>query len=216
MKTTSASPPEGLEELPDEDLMLLVARGIVQEPATELFARHNRALYNFLAWLCGGNLAEAEDLTQKTWLKLISRCADYQPGRAAFRTYLFQIARNGFLDARRAAGERLREDIDVEDALARSEPGGRPEDDLPDGPGKGPDDRRNTPEAALLAAESRTLLHAALMALPVAQREVIVLRYFANLSLDEVAGTVDAGIETVRSRLRYAYKALRAQLEAGA
>src|SRR5690606_19812961 len=64
MKTSSASPPDGLADVPDEDLMLLVARGLVQEPATELFARHNRDLFNFLAWLCGGNLAEAEDLAQ--------------------------------------------------------------------------------------------------------------------------------------------------------
>jgi RNA polymerase sigma-70 factor (ECF subfamily) len=204
METTAENPPGGLEELPDEDLMLLVARGIVQEPATELFARHNRALYNFLAWLCAGNLAEAEDLTQKTWLKLISRCADYEPGRAAFRTYLFQIARNGFLDARRAGGERLREDMDVDDALVRSEQAAGADD------GRG--NEAGDPEAALLAGESRTLLHAALMALPTAQREVIVLRYFANLSLEEVAGTVGIGIETVRSRLRYGYKALRAQL----
>src|SRR5690606_8404816 len=153
MPTPPASPSTGLAELPDEDLMLLVARGLVQEPATELFTRHNRALYNFLAWLCGGNLAEAEDLAQKTWLKLISRCADYQPGKAVFRTYLFQIARNGFLDARQAAGERLREDVDVDDAV---------------------DDSMGNPEAVMLAGESRSLLHAALMSLPVAQREVIV------------------------------------------
>src|SRR5690606_23856818 len=122
MRNPLAGPGNGLADVPDEDLMLLVARGLVQEPATELFARHNRDLFNFLAWLCGGNLAEAEDLAQKTWLKLITRCADYQPGAAAFRTYLFQIARNAFLDARRAAGERLREDIDVHVALEAGGP----------------------------------------------------------------------------------------------
>ncbi|MFA7504223.1 MAG: sigma-70 family RNA polymerase sigma factor [Burkholderiaceae bacterium] len=210
MKPADTGPNSGLAELPDEDLMLLVARGLIQEPATELFARHNRALFNFLAWLCDGRLDEAEDLAQKTWFKLISRCADYQPGRAAFRTYLFQIARNGFIDARRAAGERLREDIDVDEALARSGQGGA----AGHATGHGPDRGVVEPEAALLAGESRQLLHAALMALPVAQREVIVLRYFADLSLEDVSTTVGAGIETVRSRLRYAYRALRGRLEA--
>src|SRR5690606_12016169 len=169
MPTPPAGPSTGLAELPDEDLMLLVARGLVREPATELFARHNRALYNFLAWLCGGDLAQAEDLTQKTWLKLITRCADYQPGAAAFRTYLFQIARNGFLDARRAAGERLREDIDVHVAL---EAGG-PRDATQGIGAQERDGIGNDPEASLLAGESRELLQAALMALPVAQREVV-------------------------------------------
>ena len=74
----------------------------------------------------------------------------------------------------------------------------------------------NDPEATLLAGESRELLRVALMALPVAQREVVVLRYFGNLTLEEVSATVGAGVETVRSRLRYAYKALRTRLEAGA
>jgi len=209
MRNPLAGPGNGLAELPDEDLMVLVARGLVQEPATELFARHNRDLFNFLAWLCGGNLAEAEDLAQKTWLKLISRCGDYRPGAAAFRTWLFQIARNAFLDARRSAGERLREDVDVDAAIDRGAAADR---------SHGPDTRSTAddPEAVLLAGESRERLHAALMALPVAQREVIVLRYFGNLTLEEVSATVGAGIETVRSRLRYAYRALRSRLGAGA
>lgn len=197
MNPTHAPGADALHALPDEDLMLLVARGLIQEPAHELFSRHNRALYNFLAWLCQGNLAEAEDLTQKTWLKLISRCGDYQPGAAAFRTYLFQIARNAFLDARRAADERLRDEaIDIdEQAVAVNEP-----------------QHADTPELAVLAGEARAQLHAALMALPTAQREVVVLRYFAGLSMEEVASTVDAGFETVKSRLRYAFQALRTHL----
>lgn len=213
MRNPQAGPGNGLADLPDEDLMVLVARGLVQEPATELFARHNRDLFNFLAWLCGGNLAEAEDLAQKTWLKLISRCGDYRPGAAAFRTWLFQIARNAFLDARRSAGERLRDDIDVESAIER---GGaaEPPHGMPAGtPAHG---AASSPEAELLAGESSRLLHAALMTLPVAQREVVVLRYFGNLTLEEVSITVGAGVETVRSRLRYAYRALRSRLGAGA
>jgi RNA polymerase sigma-70 factor (ECF subfamily) len=191
----NAAPPD-TEALSDQDLMLLVARGLVQEPAAELFDRHNRALYNFLAWLCNGNLAEAEDLTQKTWLKLISRCGDYRPGAATFRTYLFQIARNAFLDARRSAGERLRDDAAASDADDRRER----------------EDQDPGPEVLLLSGEAKTRLHTALMTLPASQREVVVLRYFAELSLEEVAHTVGAGIETVRSRLRYAFRALRRSL----
>ena len=205
MRNPLAGPGNGLAELPDEDLMVLVARGIVQEPATELFARHNRDLFNFLAWLTGGNLAEAEDLAQKTWLRLISRCSDYRPGAATFRTWLFQIARNAFIDARRAASERLRSNVDPEAAIERETTADHSTREA------GPD-----PEASLVAGESRDRLHAALLALPVAQREVVVLRYFGNLSLDEVSATVGAGVETVRSRLRYAYRALRSRLEGGA
>lgn len=199
MRTRAPDPapvPPAIGELADQDLMLLVSRGLIREPATELFERHNGALYNFVAWLCQGNLAEAEDLTQKTWLRLIGRCGDYKPGPATFRTFLFQIARNAFLDARRSAGERLRDDGVSQREADRLEV----EDADPD------------PETLLLSDEAKTRLHAALMTLPVSQREVVVLRYFAELSLEEVAHTVGAGIETVRSRLRYAFRALRREL----
>ena len=74
-----------LDDLPDEELMLLVARGFVREPATELFRRHNRGLFNYLAWLSGGDRREAEDIAQATWVRVMSRCGDYQP-QAAFST----------------------------------------------------------------------------------------------------------------------------------
>lgn len=65
--------------LPDEDPMLLAARGIVAQPAGDLFRRHDRVLYHFFARQCQWNPAEAEDITQRTWEKLMTRCADYRP-----------------------------------------------------------------------------------------------------------------------------------------
>ncbi|MEZ5730144.1 MAG: hypothetical protein R3E48_20515 [Burkholderiaceae bacterium] len=56
-----AAAPNVLRDASDEDLMVLVARGFVQL-ATELFRRHNRALYNFIAWMARGDLREAEDV----------------------------------------------------------------------------------------------------------------------------------------------------------
>lgn len=184
-----------LATLPDEELMLLVARGIVEQPATELFHRHNRALYNFVAWQCQGNLAEAEDITQRTWEKLMTRCADYAP-TAAFRTYLFQIARNLWLDLRRSAAETQREALD--EALLEV-----PSEDL-------------TPEAEQVLRQNLNQVHKALLALPAAQREVVVLRFFSDMSLEEVAHTLGEGFETVKSRLRYAFARLRRELESSA
>lgn len=184
-----------LATLPDEELMLLVARGIVEQPATELFRRHNRALYNFVAWQCQGNLAEAEDITQRTWEKLMTRCADYTP-TAAFRTYLFQIARNLWLDLRRSAAETQREALD--DAHLEV-----PSEDL-------------TPEAEQVLRQNLNQVHKALLALPAAQREVVVLRFFSDMSLEEVAHTLGEGFETVKSRLRYAFARLRRELESSA
>jgi RNA polymerase sigma-70 factor, ECF subfamily len=181
-----------LAKLPDEDLMLLVANGVIEAPATELFRRHNRALYNFVAWLCQGDTAAAEDITQKAWVKLMTRCADYSP-QAAFRTFLFQIARNTWLDQKKSAAEQTREE----------------RDEMPDLP-----DDELSAESALLLRENIARVHNALLRLPVAQREVVVLRFFSEMSLEEVAHTVGEGFETVKSRLRYAFARLRSELEA--
>lgn len=182
-----------LTELPDEDLMVLVANGIVEQPATELFRRHNRALFNFIAWQCQGNTHEAEDITQKTWVKLMTRCADYRP-EAAFRTYLFQIARNTLIDQRKSAAEQRREDLDESHLEI-------PAEDM-------------SPEQELRLRQNLTLVRQALLSLPQAQREVVVLRFFSEMSLEEIAHTVGEGFETVKSRLRYAFSRLRRELEA--
>ena len=178
-----------LGELPDEDLMVLVTRGIIAEPVAELFRRHNRALFNFIAWSCQGYQAEAEDVCQKTWVKLM-RCANYQPS-AAFRTFLYRIARNTLLDARKSAFAR-HETLDGEEERI-------PAQDL-------------SPEAEFSLRQNLHHVHRALMALPALQREVVVLRFFGELSLEEIAAAVDAGFETVKSRLRYAFAHLRREL----
>lgn len=191
---TARMQPADLAHLPDEELMLLVANGFVEQPATELFTRHNRALFNFLAWLCEGNLSEAEDLAQKTWVKLMTRCSDYRPGQATFISFLFQIARNGWIDIRRSAYHTT--SVALDDAHLQL-----------------PDDDLSTEQLAVLGQQQHRV-RAAVMALPDAQREVVVLRFFAELSMEEIAQVIGEGFETVKSRLRYAFAKLRLSLDA--
>jgi len=64
-------------------------------------------------------------------------------------------------------------------------------------------------------AENRELgqrLKAAVEALPPAQRDAFLLQYEAGLSLAEIAELTGVGIETVKSRLRYASNKLRDDL----
>lgn len=180
-----------ISELPDEDLMLLLARGLIEQPAQELFRRHNRSLFNYLAWMCQGNIHEAEDVTQKAWLKIMTRCADYQP-TAAFRTFLYQIAHNSWLDGRRQMYEQARTVLDEALELADDAPG---------------------PEMEWHLKQNMQRIHQLLLHLPPAQREAVVLRFFNDMSLEEIALTTGVGPETVKSRLRYAYRRLREQLE---
>lgn len=191
---TARMHPADLARLPDEELMLLVANGFVEQPATELFKRHNRTLFNFLAWQCEGNVSEAEDLAQKTWVKLMTRCSDYRPGQAAFTSFLLQIARNAWIDTRRSA------------YVATSMP-------LDDSHLQLPDEDLSTEQLAMLGQQQHRV-RSAVMALPEAQREVIVLRFFSGLAVEDIAQVVGEGFETVKSRLRYAFAKLRLSLDA--
>lgn len=193
MKTPHASTGRELAAMPDEDLMLLVAGGFIEAPATELFIRHNRMLYNFVVWQCQGNIATAEDITQRTWDKIMTRCSFYTP-QAAFRTFLFQIARKLWIDQNRAAAESLREP--PTEALIESAA-----DEL-------------APETELALRQNLDRVRHAVMALPFSQREVVVLRFFSEMSLEEIAQTIGSGFETVKSRLRYAFTRLLRELEA--
>ncbi|HWD66766.1 MAG TPA: sigma factor-like helix-turn-helix DNA-binding protein, partial [Caulobacteraceae bacterium] len=67
----------------------------------------------------------------------------------------------------------------------------------------------------LEAVESRELalkIVAAVEALPLAQRETFVMFAQAGLSLEEISSITGAGVETIKSRLRYARTALRQAL----
>jgi RNA polymerase sigma-70 factor (ECF subfamily) len=181
-----------LTRLSDEDLMRLIGQGIIAPPAAELFRRHNRALFNFIAWLCQGNIGEAEDICQKTWMKLMQYHGDYRP-TAAFRAFLYQIARNALIDAKRGAYERQREpDYEIELAV--------PDEDI-------------SPETEMLLKQDINQVRKALMDLPALQREAIVLRFFSDMTLEEISDLVGVGFETVKSRLRYGFARLRRILE---
>lgn len=188
---TPASPAPDIAALPDADLMRLVAGGVIEAPIGELFRRHNGGLFNYVAWLCRGDTGEAEDIAQKTWIQLMTRCGDYTP-TAAFRTFLFQIARNAWLDQVRSAHARLRESIDEHEPAM-------PVDDL-------------TPETEAQLREHLASVRQALLQLPVAQREVVVLRFFSDMSVEDIAQMLGEKFETVKSRLRYAFARLRADL----
>jgi RNA polymerase sigma-70 factor (ECF subfamily) len=184
------SRPASLRILPDEDLMVLMAQGIVEGPIAELFRRHNRALFNFIAWSCQGNLEQAEQICQKTWAKLM-KVPDYQSNGLPLRAFIYQLARASLIEAQVITAPAMAE---VEEELAA------PEDDL-------------SPEKELNLKRNVSKVRQALMDLPSWQREVVVLRFFSDLSLDEIASSIGVGFETVKNRLRFAFSNLRTNLE---
>ncbi|OGB23959.1 MAG: RNA polymerase subunit sigma-24 [Burkholderiales bacterium RIFCSPLOWO2_02_FULL_57_36] len=166
----------------------------------ELYQRHSRGSYQFIFWL-SPRKDWVDEIAQDTWARLHGARKRYQ-AQSAFRTYLYQIARNRLIDLLRQHQDLLASDMgkaDDDDGsafehladLAQNE--SSPEDDL---------------EEKQRAAE----LHAAIRSLPGEQREALVLQQFNGMSLEEIAMMTVVSAETVKSRLRYAMRKLRQQI----
>ena len=188
------------EENSDEALLRRYqTRGDVR--AFELLVlRHRRALFNFIARFVG-NKDKAEDLLQDVMVKLATRAADWE-GRASVRTWLFTIARNLAVDEIRRAKHRDTVSLDVPCAENSSVPmveriaGGVP-----------------LPDRAAAASMIQPLLIEAIAALPEDQREVFLLREYAGVPFKEIAEITGTGVNTIKSRMRYALEGLRKTLE---
>ncbi|MCX2543218.1 RNA polymerase sigma factor [Pseudomonas sp. COW5] len=179
---------DSLEASSDESLLARYREG--DGKAFEiLYARHRQSLYRFLLGL-SGKPELAEEVYQETWLSLI-RSASQPQGRATFRTWLFQIARNRLIDHWRKNGahQSLHDSYD-EQTHAVS-------DDASD------------PEQLLSLSRDSLRLDSALQTLPADQREVFLLRAHGDLDLAQIASLTETPLETVKSRLRYAQQKLR-------
>jgi RNA polymerase sigma-70 factor (ECF subfamily) len=157
-----------------------------------LYERHHRAVFGFLLRSLADRHA-AEDLLQETFLRVFVHREAYRP-TAAFRTWLFTIARNLLIDRFRAVR-------------------GKPEPDDPEA--------LSTLSALgalpLERAEGRQLaerLEAAIEQLPRSQREVLLLSRVAGLDHQEIAQVIGASPQAVRVALHRALRRLHRQLEA--
>jgi RNA polymerase sigma-70 factor (ECF subfamily) len=178
----------------DGALMLRYARGDLSA-FTRLYERHKGALYRYLLRQTSEHAA-SDDLFQEVWSRVIASRERYEP-RAKFSTYLFSIAHNCFIDhCRRAGTSPTARAETLEDETREA---------LIDGAHRGPERQA---ESAQLAAR----LRAALERLPAEQREVFVLHEETGLNLEEIGALTGVGMETAKSRLRYALAKLRQSL----
>lgn len=168
-----------------------------------LFERHERPVYRFLLRSLGGDAARADDLLQEVWLAVIRNATNYEP-RAKFTTWLYGIARTRLIDHWRS----LRNDVSLDAAndTHADDVGDALVDRLPAA-------RTIEPEVqAMSRAQARAFI-VEVEQLPPAQREALLLHLEGELTLDEIAQLTGVGMETAKSRLRYALAKLRAALE---
>ena len=148
------------------------------------------SLYRVVRTVLGKAGAQAEDVTQDALIGVVHALGSFR-GECGFLHYACRIAARTAMAARRArAAEAAVEPLDAGDALEVPAAGEDPE---------GP--------------QRRALLRALLDELPEAQAEALVLRVMLGYSMQEIAETTGAPLNTVRSRLRLAKEALRSRIE---
>jgi len=167
---------------------------------TILFDRHSPRVHAFIRRQIA-DAALAEELVQEVFLRVVRQGAGWQR-RSKLTTWLFQIARNLVVDAYRRASHRKHASLDQP---IRGEESGRLGDRVAH---PGPDTERRAMDGEFTEA-----LQEALESLPAEQREVFLLREVHGVRFQEIASMLDVGVPTVKSRMRYALKALREHLK---
>jgi RNA polymerase sigma-70 factor (ECF subfamily) len=159
-----------------------------------------------------GSFQDAEDALQDTLLAAWQGLAGFE-GRASLRTWLYRIATNQCLNARRAASRRPAKDWDVP-GVERPEPTRLGEvvwlEPFPDALLDGERDVPLGPEARYERMESISLAFVtALQVLPPRQVAVLVLRDVLGFHASEVADMLDTTVESVTSALKRARAGLQ-------
>jgi RNA polymerase sigma-70 factor (ECF subfamily) len=177
-----------MDQLSDEHLLTTLLLGN-PDALTFLVKRHHRALVGYLDRLVGADWALAQDLAQETFLRVLKQHEDR--GNRRFKPWLYAIATNLARDHFKSAAVRRAARLDERVVEARLA------------------DSAASPEECVLAAERGTAVLAALSRLGEEYRAALLLRFYGDLSLQEVADTLDIPLGTVKSRLSVGLRRLR-------
>lgn len=176
--------------LTDRQLLVKAAAGS-QDAFTLLYLRYSKRLYAYFLVRLDGNQADAEDMKQQVFLRLIESQAFQQAntGPDDISSLLFTIAANLLKNQYRS-----------------QERQGRREQIYLSIHQNGSDDKEISVDRQRLAL--------AIQQLPAAQQLCIELRFSKGLSIDEIAAALDCAQGTVKSRLHYGLKKLAKILNA--
>jgi RNA polymerase sigma-70 factor (ECF subfamily) len=153
-----------------------------------LFEQYKNLVYK-TAYLMLGESTEAEDALQEIFLQVYKSLSSFDPGKAAFTTWLYRVTFNYCLNQHRKRRAFTLPLQDISPAL-----------------------KSEFPSAQLAEGE---VLQQAIGKLTDRQRAVVILRYFWELPYDEIAQVLDVPLGTVKSRIDLALKTLRKVIEEG-
>lgn len=154
----------------------------------ELYERYHNRVYRYVYHRVGMQ-TDAEDITAAVFMKALEALPAYQARRNGFAPWLFRIAHNAVVDHyRRHKIQRSYDDLDQEAA--------------------DPD-----PLAHVLGNERRDELHSLVQCLSPEQREVVLMRYAADLSFKEIAAVLKKNEPAIRMLLHRGLRRLKAVMD---
>lgn len=157
---------------------------------TELYLRYRGPIHRYLA-VRTNDAATADDLTAQVFLKALDAAETFR-GEGSYRSWLFQIARNTLINWR---AEKARLQIPVEEIPEESSV-------------------EDSPTVVALVREERDILWDAVADLPEAQREVIRLRYWRDLTVEEIARITGKTSGSIRALLHRSRRTMARRLNA--
>jgi len=160
-------------------------------PAFEVFFRQYERLVFKNAYLITGTREQADDVLQEVFVAVWKSRRTFDPSKGKLTTWLHRVTVNKCLEMKRKKTIKTTplEDIDPPAAPVSEE--------------------------VLVSRQEYEKLMEAMKTLDPKHRSVLVLRYFNDLSYEEIAQTVGIPLGTVKSRINYGLKMLRGQFDVG-
>ena len=151
-----------------------------------LYDAYKDRVYSISLYFFHGDPAAASDVSQQVFLKLMTRIGQFR-GDAGFSTWLYRLVVNACMDAAR----RSKPDVTLSEEFSKPGP----------------------PEEDYARAQMANSVRAAVSALPPRFRIAVLLRYFEDLSYEQMAEALDCSMGTVASRLSRGHKILAERLQ---
>ena len=155
-----------------------------------LYDAYKDRVYSIALYFFHGDRGSASDITQEVFVKLMTNMAGFR-GDSGFSTWLYRLVVNACLDRARSGQNRERA---TDPASLDLLPGASSQEDA---------------LARMRTAES---VQRAISALPTQYRLVILLRYFDDLSYEEMAAALNCSVGTISSRLNRGHRLLAERL----
>jgi len=181
-------------EGPDLESVIERARGNDAEALEEIYRRFARRVFGLCRYMLDSR-ESAEDATSEVFLKL-QRLIETYDGSIPFPKWLLRVAGHQCIDAlrRRKRGQQVIVEVDDQAAIMQA-------------PGAGP-----SPLAAVLSTEERAQVRDAIARLPENYRLPLVMRYYSELSYEEIAQQLGLEKNYVAALLFRAKQELRRKL----